>query len=145
MEAARETARQAALEGIKTAGEKDWRALAEWLKLTFPEHRSGNNINISATAAAQQNGLVCGEATRGSSRYTNGSRWPSAEPNNWRSRRPRQCLRLQLRHYRERQIVAVATFVVGLECRAASDDKTAIRKIIEAARDRRHARVADRD
>jgi hypothetical protein len=64
MEAARETARQTALQGIKTAGEKDWRALAEWLKLTFPEHRQGSNINISATAAAQQVGLVCDEETR---------------------------------------------------------------------------------
>ena len=63
MEAAREVARQTALEGIKTAGEKDWRALAEWLKLTFPEHRPGNNINISATATAPQ-AVVCDEATR---------------------------------------------------------------------------------
>ena len=54
MEAAREEARQKALEGIKAAGQKDWRALAEWLKLTFPEHRQGNNINVSATATAQQ-------------------------------------------------------------------------------------------
>jgi hypothetical protein len=52
MDAAREEARQKALEGIKSAGEKDWRALAEWLKLTFPEHRSGYNINVSATAGA---------------------------------------------------------------------------------------------
>jgi hypothetical protein len=36
MEIAREEARKKALKGIKTAGEKDWRALAEWLKLTFP-------------------------------------------------------------------------------------------------------------
>jgi hypothetical protein len=43
MEAAREEARQKALEGIKTAGDKDWRALAEWLKLTFPEHRSSHS------------------------------------------------------------------------------------------------------
>jgi len=52
MDAAREEARQKALEGIKSAGEKDWRALAEWLKLTFPEHRQGHNINVSATAGA---------------------------------------------------------------------------------------------
>jgi hypothetical protein len=62
MEAAREVARQTALEGIRTAGEKDWRALAEWLKLTFPEHRQGS-INVSATATAQQM-VVCDEATR---------------------------------------------------------------------------------
>ncbi len=54
MEAARETARQTALEGIKTAGEKDWRALSEWLKLTFPEYRQGSSINVTATASAQQ-------------------------------------------------------------------------------------------
>ena len=54
MEVAREVARQTALEGIKTAGGKDWRALAEWLKLTFPAHRQGGNINVSATATAQQ-------------------------------------------------------------------------------------------
>jgi hypothetical protein len=29
-------------------------ALAEWLKLTFPEHRSGHSINLSATAKAPQ-------------------------------------------------------------------------------------------
>jgi hypothetical protein len=52
MDAAREEARQKALEGIKDAGQKDWRALAEWLKLTFPEHRQGHNINVSATAGA---------------------------------------------------------------------------------------------
>src|SRR5262249_22072438 len=54
MEAAREEARQKALEGIKDAGQKDWRALAEWLKLTFPEHRTGHSINVSASATAQQ-------------------------------------------------------------------------------------------
>jgi transposase-like protein len=40
IDAAREVARQTALQGIKTAGKKGWRALAEWLKLTFPEYRS---------------------------------------------------------------------------------------------------------
>jgi len=52
MEAAREEARQKALEGILAAGEKEWRALAEWLRLTFPEHRQGHSINVSATADA---------------------------------------------------------------------------------------------
>jgi hypothetical protein len=27
--------------------------LAEWLKLTFPEHRQGSSINVNATANAQ--------------------------------------------------------------------------------------------
>src|SRR5438094_1159956 len=58
IEAAREVARQTALEGIKTAGEKDWRALAEWLKLTFPEYRSGSNINVNATATGADNRTV---------------------------------------------------------------------------------------
>ena len=49
IEAAREVARQTAREGIKTAGEKSWRALAEWLKPTFPSTDRGN-INLTATA-----------------------------------------------------------------------------------------------
>ena len=62
MEEAREVARQQALEQIQAAGQKDWRAWAEWLKLTFPEHRqSGHNINVTAQAGIQ---LKCDEATR---------------------------------------------------------------------------------
>ena len=64
MEIAREQARKKALEGIKTAGEKDWRALAEWLKLTFPEYRSGSSINVSATAVNDQRTVVVTEETR---------------------------------------------------------------------------------
>jgi hypothetical protein len=64
IEAAREVARQTALEGIKAAGKKDWRALAEWLKLTFPEYRSGHNINVNATASAQQATVVCTDEHR---------------------------------------------------------------------------------
>ncbi|PYK65142.1 MAG: hypothetical protein DME50_09830 [Verrucomicrobia bacterium] len=52
-----------ALEGIKAAGQKDWRALAEWLKLTFPERRPGHSISISTTAVAQQ-GIVISEEKR---------------------------------------------------------------------------------
>jgi hypothetical protein len=58
MEEAREKARQKALRRIKTAAEQgDWRADAEWLKLTFPQdyRRSGsqpttqtNNTQINA-------------------------------------------------------------------------------------------------
>src|SRR5438445_12349565 len=44
---ARELARQKALQAIKTAGEKDWRAYAEWLRLTFPaDYRSGNKVEV---------------------------------------------------------------------------------------------------
>jgi hypothetical protein len=64
MEVAREEPRQKALEGIKSAGEKDWPALAEWLKLTFPEHRSSHGINVSASANAQQATVVVTEEKR---------------------------------------------------------------------------------
>ena len=64
IDAAREVARQTALEGIKTAGEKDWRALAEWLKLTFPEYRSGSSINVNATAMTDNRTVVVTEAKR---------------------------------------------------------------------------------
>jgi hypothetical protein len=50
IEAVREVARQTALEGIKKAGQKDWRALAEWLEADLPENHSGSNINVSVTA-----------------------------------------------------------------------------------------------
>jgi len=51
---AREQARLKALQAIKTAGEKDWRAYAEWLRLTFPaDYRgSANKIEVNATASA---------------------------------------------------------------------------------------------
>ena len=64
MDIAREQARKKALEGIKTAGEKDWRALAEWLKLTFAEYRSGHNINVNATAVNDQRTVVITEQKR---------------------------------------------------------------------------------
>ena len=51
---AREHARLQGLQAIKAAGDKDWRAWAEWLKLTHPtDYRgSGGKIAISATAIA---------------------------------------------------------------------------------------------
>jgi terminase small subunit-like protein len=51
---AREFARQKALQAIKGAGAKDWRASAEWLRLTFPsDYRgNGNKIEVSANATA---------------------------------------------------------------------------------------------
>jgi hypothetical protein len=54
MSEARELARQKALQGIKAAGEKDWRASAEWLRLSFPaDYRgSANKIEVNATASA---------------------------------------------------------------------------------------------
>ena len=54
MSEAREHARQKALSSIKAAGEKDWRANAEWLRLSFPaDYRgSANKIEVNATATA---------------------------------------------------------------------------------------------
>src|SRR5438270_3332889 len=54
MSEARECARQKALSSIKAAGEKDWRANAEWLRLSFPaDYRgSANKIKVNATASA---------------------------------------------------------------------------------------------
>jgi hypothetical protein len=51
---AREHARLKALQGIKAAGERDWRAWSEWLKLTNPaEYRGrGAKIEVSAFASA---------------------------------------------------------------------------------------------
>jgi hypothetical protein len=51
---ARENARLKGLQAIKAAGDKDWRAWAEFLRLTFPaDYRgSGGKIAISATAVS---------------------------------------------------------------------------------------------
>ena len=53
LEAARETMRAKILKQIKEAGAKDYRALVEYLRLSFPEYRygAGQNVNI----ALQQN------------------------------------------------------------------------------------------
>ena len=65
MEEAREVARKMALEAIQTAGDKDWRAQAEWLRLCFPgDYRRDGSINVSATANAQQATVVVSEETR---------------------------------------------------------------------------------
>ena len=67
MAQAREQARQKALAGIKTAGEAgDWRAWAEYLRLSFPaDYRRDASINVTATANAQQAaGVVCTEEQR---------------------------------------------------------------------------------
>jgi hypothetical protein len=62
---ARETARRNALAVIKKAGESgDWRASAEFLKLSFPEHRQGNHINVNATANAQGGPVVISDEKR---------------------------------------------------------------------------------
>jgi hypothetical protein len=55
MDEAREVARQKALQAIKAAGEKDWRAWAEWLRLTFPaDYRgSGNKVEVQQAVQVQ--------------------------------------------------------------------------------------------
>ena len=50
---ARELARQQALQRIKAAGEKDWRAHAEWLRLTFPADYRGNANKVEVQQAVQ--------------------------------------------------------------------------------------------
>jgi hypothetical protein len=49
----RELARQKALQRIKAAGEKDWRAHAEWLRLTFPADYRGNANKVEVQQAVQ--------------------------------------------------------------------------------------------
>ena len=65
MEAAREVTRQTALEGIRTAGENDWRAAAEWLRLTFPAdyRRPASNTSVEVNTAVQT-AVVCDEKRR---------------------------------------------------------------------------------
>jgi len=64
LEQARETARRNALANIKAAGESgDWRASAEFLRLSFQAdyRQGGNTVNVTAQAGMQ---LVCDEPTR---------------------------------------------------------------------------------
>ena len=64
---AREQSRRKALAGIRAAGEGakgDWRALAEFLRLSFQaDYRKDANVNVNASSTVQQ-GVVCDEATR---------------------------------------------------------------------------------
>jgi hypothetical protein len=53
IDAARETARQKALQAIKAAGEKDWRAWAEWLRLTFPADYRGSENKVEVQQAVK--------------------------------------------------------------------------------------------
>ena len=52
MDEARELARQKSLRAIQKAGNKDWRAHAEWLRLAFPADYRGNTNKIEVSAAA---------------------------------------------------------------------------------------------
>jgi hypothetical protein len=53
MSQARELARQKALQAIKAAGEKDWRARVEWLRLTFPADYRGSGHKVEVQQAVQ--------------------------------------------------------------------------------------------
>ena len=50
------------LQRIKQAAKDDWRAAAEWLRLTFPnDYRKQSNTNVEVTTAVQ---MVCSEKHR---------------------------------------------------------------------------------
>jgi hypothetical protein len=55
---------QKALQAIKAAGEKDWRAHAEWLRLSFPADYRGNANKIEVSATAQASSIVLTEEER---------------------------------------------------------------------------------
>ena len=55
---AREHARLRALQAIKAAGDKDWRALAEWLKLTHPTDYRGSGARVQVSASAIASGPI---------------------------------------------------------------------------------------
>ena len=58
---AREHARLKALQAIKAAGERDWRAWDAWLKLTYPADYRGTRAKIEVSAFASSNMLVITE------------------------------------------------------------------------------------
>jgi hypothetical protein len=49
---ARECARLKALQAIRAAADKDWRASAEWLRLTFPADYRGRGAKVEVSATA---------------------------------------------------------------------------------------------
>jgi hypothetical protein len=63
VDAARDEARQAALEGIKDAAKEDWRAWSKWLQLAFPGDYlpAPNRGDINVTSS---NVVICDEQTR---------------------------------------------------------------------------------
>jgi hypothetical protein len=64
MAEAREGARQKMLQRIKRAGEDDWRAAAEWLRLTFPDdYRRASKTSVEVNTAVQT-AVVCDEKRR---------------------------------------------------------------------------------
>src|SRR5262249_35581595 len=65
MASAREKARQKMLQRIKRASKDDWRAAAEWLRLTFPAdyRRRASNASVEVNTAVQT-AVVCTEEHR---------------------------------------------------------------------------------
>jgi hypothetical protein len=64
MAEAREVARQKMLQRIKRAAKHDWRAAAEWLRLTFPaDYRRASNTSVEVNTAVQT-AVVCDEKRR---------------------------------------------------------------------------------
>jgi hypothetical protein len=61
---AKEIAREKALQAIQDAGQKDWRANAEWLKLAFVnDYRRASETRLESNVTVQT-ALVCDEAMR---------------------------------------------------------------------------------
>jgi hypothetical protein len=61
---ARETARHKMLQQIKRAAKNDWRAAAEWLRLTFPnDYRKPSSTSVEVNTAVQM-AVVCNEERR---------------------------------------------------------------------------------
>jgi hypothetical protein len=64
MAEARERARQKMLQRIKRAADDDWRAAAEWLRLTFPDdYRRASKTSVEVNTAVQT-AVVCTEEER---------------------------------------------------------------------------------
>jgi hypothetical protein len=61
VDSAREEARQDALESIRNAGEEDWKATAQWLRLAFPEYRTEQRHTVQLNS---QTNILCDEETR---------------------------------------------------------------------------------
>jgi hypothetical protein len=72
---ARELARQKALQAIRAAGEKDWRASAEWLRLTFPADYRGNANKVEVLQRQAQR--LSSSPRKSSARY--GTDWKPCE------------------------------------------------------------------
>ena len=61
VDAAREEARQDALESIRNVGKEDWKATAQWLRLAFPEYRTEQRHTVQLNS---QTNILCDEETR---------------------------------------------------------------------------------